>query len=234
MLFEPAERKSLAGFTATRHLMVVTELDNVRSRVYVLDAPRRPLASRAAAGRARVWRGERRGDRPRRVRRLLPERHRLPDARRRWLWERSAAGPADDAQAASCLLRRRIVWRSRSTRPSRRTARAFPTSRLPARTLSLTARTRPCSTATADSRSRCCRRTAPPSGRPGWRRGESTWSPTSAAAASSAPSGTSRRSRQTGYRAYDDFIAVGRRPDPPQGDFAARTWASREEATAAS
>ncbi len=37
MLFEPAERKSLAGFTATRHYLVVTELDNVRSRVYVLS-----------------------------------------------------------------------------------------------------------------------------------------------------------------------------------------------------
>jgi prolyl oligopeptidase len=36
-LFEPAERKSLASFTATRHYIVVTELDNVRSRVYVLN-----------------------------------------------------------------------------------------------------------------------------------------------------------------------------------------------------
>ena len=44
MLFEPGERKSLAGFTATRHFVVVTELDNVRSRVYVLESSRRPLA----------------------------------------------------------------------------------------------------------------------------------------------------------------------------------------------
>ena len=36
LLFEPAERKSLAGFTATRHHVLVTELDNVRSRVYVM------------------------------------------------------------------------------------------------------------------------------------------------------------------------------------------------------
>ncbi len=36
-LFEPGERTSLAGFTATRHYLVVTVLDNVRSRVYVLD-----------------------------------------------------------------------------------------------------------------------------------------------------------------------------------------------------
>jgi prolyl oligopeptidase len=36
MLFEPAERKSLVGFNPTRHHILVTELDNVRSRVYVL------------------------------------------------------------------------------------------------------------------------------------------------------------------------------------------------------
>ena len=36
LLFEPSERRSLAGFTATRHHVIVTELDNVRSRVYVL------------------------------------------------------------------------------------------------------------------------------------------------------------------------------------------------------
>jgi len=36
VLFEPAERKSLASFTATRHHVLVTELDNVRSHVYVL------------------------------------------------------------------------------------------------------------------------------------------------------------------------------------------------------
>ena len=36
MLFEPAERKSLVGFSPTRHHILVTELDNVRSRVYVL------------------------------------------------------------------------------------------------------------------------------------------------------------------------------------------------------
>jgi prolyl oligopeptidase len=36
LLFEPAERKSLASFSVTRHHVLVTELDNVRSRVYVL------------------------------------------------------------------------------------------------------------------------------------------------------------------------------------------------------
>ena len=37
VLFEPGERTSLAGVTTTRHFVLVSELDNVRSRVYVLD-----------------------------------------------------------------------------------------------------------------------------------------------------------------------------------------------------
>ncbi|MBI3860447.1 MAG: S9 family peptidase [Planctomycetia bacterium] len=36
MLFEPTDRKSLAGFSATRHHLLVNELDNVRNRLYVL------------------------------------------------------------------------------------------------------------------------------------------------------------------------------------------------------
>ena len=36
VLFEPGERKSLAGFSPTLHHVLLTELDNVRSRVYVV------------------------------------------------------------------------------------------------------------------------------------------------------------------------------------------------------
>jgi prolyl oligopeptidase len=36
VLFEPAERRSLVGFSPTRHHVLLTELDNVRSRIYVL------------------------------------------------------------------------------------------------------------------------------------------------------------------------------------------------------
>lgn len=36
VLFEPTERKSLAGFSPTRHHVLVNELDNVRNRVYTL------------------------------------------------------------------------------------------------------------------------------------------------------------------------------------------------------
>ena len=38
VLFEPAERKSLVGFSPTRRHILLTELENVRSRVYVLTA----------------------------------------------------------------------------------------------------------------------------------------------------------------------------------------------------
>ncbi|MCO6458076.1 MAG: S9 family peptidase [Pirellulaceae bacterium] len=36
MLFEPTERKSLAGFSATPNFVVLNELDNVRNRLYLL------------------------------------------------------------------------------------------------------------------------------------------------------------------------------------------------------
>jgi prolyl oligopeptidase len=36
MLFEPGARKSLAGYSATRHYLIVNELDNVRNKLYVL------------------------------------------------------------------------------------------------------------------------------------------------------------------------------------------------------
>ncbi len=36
VLFTPTERKSLAGFSVTRHHVIVNELDNVRNRLYVL------------------------------------------------------------------------------------------------------------------------------------------------------------------------------------------------------
>jgi prolyl oligopeptidase len=36
VLFQPTERKSLAGFSPTRHHVILNELDNVRNRLYVL------------------------------------------------------------------------------------------------------------------------------------------------------------------------------------------------------
>jgi prolyl oligopeptidase len=48
ILFQPTERTSLAGYSFTRHNLLVTELDNVHNRVYVLthekgEWRRRPL-----------------------------------------------------------------------------------------------------------------------------------------------------------------------------------------------
>ena len=37
VLFEPTERKSLAGWSGTKHYLIVNELDNVRNRLYVLQ-----------------------------------------------------------------------------------------------------------------------------------------------------------------------------------------------------
>jgi prolyl oligopeptidase len=39
LLFEPAERKSLAGYSTTRHHLLLNELDNVHNRLYVLTPP---------------------------------------------------------------------------------------------------------------------------------------------------------------------------------------------------
>jgi prolyl oligopeptidase len=36
VLFEPSERKSLGGFSPTRHHILLNELDNIRSRIYIL------------------------------------------------------------------------------------------------------------------------------------------------------------------------------------------------------
>jgi prolyl oligopeptidase len=40
VLFEPTDRKSLAGFAATRNHVLINELDNVRNRLYVLTRER--------------------------------------------------------------------------------------------------------------------------------------------------------------------------------------------------
>ena len=55
MLFEPAERKSLAGYSPTRHHILLNELDNVHNRLYVLTPP----TSQAAPGHGRRCRASR-------------------------------------------------------------------------------------------------------------------------------------------------------------------------------
>ena len=108
VLFEPTERKSLASFTATRHLILVTELDNVRSRVYVLNHrdgrwQREPLPGVPEFGDVSVQ-----ADRPRRsddyflhvTDFLTPNTLALGTV---------GCRPGREAQAASRLLRRRSL-----------------------------------------------------------------------------------------------------------------------------
>jgi prolyl oligopeptidase len=59
VLFTPTERKSLVGYTATRHHLLVNELDNVRNRLYVLTWrnggwERQPLAGMPEYGTVSV------------------------------------------------------------------------------------------------------------------------------------------------------------------------------------
>jgi len=59
VLFTPTERKSLVGYTATRHHLLVNELDNVRNRLYVLTWrngawDRQPLAGMPEYGSVSV------------------------------------------------------------------------------------------------------------------------------------------------------------------------------------
>ena len=52
VLFEPTERKSLAGFSATKNHFLLNELDNIRNRLYVLTHQGRQVDS-ASRSRAR-------------------------------------------------------------------------------------------------------------------------------------------------------------------------------------
>ena len=90
----PASARSLASFTATRHYVLVTELDNVRSRVYVFEHrdgrwQRAPLPGVPEFGNVSVEAIDHDL-----VRRLLPARHRLSHARHAGDWH-ARFGPAE-------------------------------------------------------------------------------------------------------------------------------------------
>ncbi len=60
VLFEPTDRKSLAGFDATRNHILLNELDNIRNRLYVLTHEggkwsREPLQGAPEIGTATAW-----------------------------------------------------------------------------------------------------------------------------------------------------------------------------------
>ncbi len=159
MLFEPTERKSLASVSTTLHHVILNELDNVRSRVFILTKQQDDWKRERDAGPARIRHRQRLGRRSRRIGRIFPHHRRLPDARRRLTMARSGRA-SRNAQADARRSSTPRGWSSASTRRLRRTARGFRTSRCRARTSSSTVRTRRCSTATAASRSRWRRATA--------------------------------------------------------------------------
>ena len=207
MLFEPEERTSLASFTATRHFVLVTELDNVRSRIYVLDHRdgrwlREPLPGVPEFGDVSVQAidPDLSDDYFLQVTDFL-----TPNT---LAMERSDRAPPRSSNSFHRSSTRQSLTVSQHEAVSQDGTR-IPTSRSPARISSGTAGTRPCFTATEDSRSRCCRRTDRPSGPPGSRRAESTSWPTSVAAVSSAPGWHQSALKANRYRAYDDFISVG-------------------------
>ena len=194
VLFEPTERKSLAGFSPTRHHILLNELDNVRSRVEVLTHRdgrwlREPLPGVPEFGEvtARAVDAEDSDDYFLNATDFLTPDHAGSGHRRR--------RPRRDAQAAPRVLRRQG--------PGRHAARGrlegrHPRPLFPGRPQGPGPGRQEPDLALRLRRVRdpdAARRTVPPSARPGSRRGASTSSPTSAAAASSARSGTGRRSR---------------------------------------
>ncbi len=60
VVFEPTERKSLAGFSATKNHFLLNELDNIQNRLYLLthedgEWTREPLAGAPKNGTANAW-----------------------------------------------------------------------------------------------------------------------------------------------------------------------------------
>ncbi len=200
VLFEPSERKSLEEFEPTRHHVLLNELDNVRNRLCVLTRKdgkwkREPLPGLPEIGTFAVSA-------------IDPDEsddyfvttsdYLTPD---RLLLGTIGKGARRDAQEPARAVQRRRVWSSRQHEATSKDGTRIPYFQvarkdLPARRRAI----RPCSTATAASRSRCSRATRPPSARRGWRRAACTSWRTSGAAASSVRSGTRPRSRRTGTR----------------------------------
>ena len=192
-------RKSLAGMSPTLDHILVNELDNVRNRVFVLTRAngtwrREPLGGMPEFGTisASAVDADESDDYFMTVADFV-----TPTSLLLGTVGKGAAGEAQELPAF-------FDAKGLADHPARGHLEGRHEDPLlpggPQATSRSTARTRRFSTATAASRSRCCPPTAPVSARPGSRRAASTSWPTSAAAASSAPRGTRRRSRPTGTR----------------------------------
>ena len=105
LLFEPGERKSLAGFTPARHHLLLNELDNVRNRLSVLTREDGTMAPRRASRCAAVQRGPCHARRSGHLRRLLHDGHRLSDAAQS-LYGHAGSRTSGETQGRPGVLRR--------------------------------------------------------------------------------------------------------------------------------
>ena len=206
VLFEPTERKSLAAFSPTRHHVLLTELDNVRSRIFVLTHRdgrwhREPLPGASEFGELHVHA----------VNREDSDDYFLETTD--FLTPNTLAmgtigsGPAQTLKQLPAFFGTNGLAISQHETVSA-DGTPFPTSRSPARTWSRMARTRRCSMDMAVSRSR-----SPPSYRPTFGLG------LSARQGRLRPGEHPRRrrvrsqvapirSKANRHKAYEDFIAV--------------------------
>ena len=133
VLFEPTERKSLAGHAPTRNHIILNELDNVRSRLYVLthkdgawqreELPGLPKFGNASASAVDADESDDYF--------LTVDDYLTPAT---LSLGTIGQGAGREAEAGAGVLRRQGARRSPSTRRRRRTARRSRTSRCRART----------------------------------------------------------------------------------------------------
>ena len=232
VLFEPTDRKSLAGFSPTLNHVLLNELDNVRNRVYVLTRKdgtwtREPLPGMPEFGTvsASGVDDEESDDYFLTVTDYLTPTSLSLGTVGKGAPEKLKQLPAYFDAKGLAVSQHEIAVEGRDADPvlpggpeGPRPRRQEPDPPLRLRRL---------------RDARWCPATAAAWARPGSRRAASTWSRTSAAAASSARSGTRRRSRRTGTRPTRTSSRW------PRTSSAARsrarlTSASRAAATAAS
>ena len=199
VLFEPTERRTLSRYSPTRHHIILNELDNVRSRIEVLTHRdghwvREPLPGVAEFGEAAAHAVD-------------------PEDSDDYFLETAdfltpdtlsigtiGGGPAERLKQLPALFNAKGLAVSQHEAVSLDGTR-IPYFQVARKDLALDGKNPTLLYRLRRIRDpHAARLTVPPSGRPGSRRGASTSWRTSAAEASSARSGTGRRSRPTGTR----------------------------------
>ena len=191
VLFRPTARRSLESWSWTRHHLILNLLHDVKNRLFLLTPgrggwKREPFQGAPALGSVAAH-----GVDPREsdacfmtVTDFL-----TPDS----LWLGEAGQPPERLKSAPAFFDAEGLELTQhfTISAGRHPDPLFPGG--PQRVEARRHRTRPCSTATAASRSRWCPTTAASWAAPGWTGAASTWWPTSAAAANTGPAGTRRR-----------------------------------------